>query len=348
MSSAIRLIATDLDGTLAGSGSDFMLYPELASRLQTYRERFGAEWVVCTGRSLNGFESAMQPLMAVGIAPKYVVVHHAYIYRLGKRGYWPHIFWNLGIRFHVWSSTLYLRGALNEWLRIVRAMTGGVTTIHHRRNRLCLRFRTEAEAESAAALLRNKANLFKNLRVFHYLLEVDVRTVPFTKGMALSELATRLNILGSEILAIGNGHNDISMLDGTVAGRTGCPVNAEVDVMEVVHKGGGHIATQRGLEGVVEIMDAWLNGTVNSTLPDGWVPNHQQKNPKTVGRRMNHPARHSGPQSSRIGIRLGFLAGYTVLVVFASVGAIPFSGVIMKPFTLVAQLVEKILQTLGV
>jgi len=347
MPTPIRLIATDLDGTLDCNGCAITRYQDFSDRLDTYRQRFGAEWVVCTGRSLHSFESALKPFRTLGIAPKYVIVQHAYIYRRGRGGYWPHLFWNAAIRFQVWSSALYLRGALSEWHRMVRGMTEHVTTVFHRRNRLCLRFRTEAAAEAAADLLRKKAAVFKHLRVFHYLLEVDVRTVPYTKGMALNELAARLGIRNAEILAIGNGHNDISMLDGEAAGATGCPVNAEVDVMDTVHRSGGHVAEERGLDGVIEVLDAWLEGAVNSALPAWWTPNTQQKNPKSMGRRMNHPGRHQQAHSPRMALWLGLLAGYTVLVVFASFGDNPFSRLIMKPFTLVAGLVERLMQMLA-
>lgn len=284
-------------------------------------------------------------MRVLGVEPKYLIIHHAFIYRRGKRGYWPHLLWNISIRFQMWSSALYLRGALTEWHHLVNRMTPGVTTLYHRRNRLCLRFRTEGEAEAAAGLLRQKASVFKHLRVFHYLQEVDIRTVPFTKGMAINELAARIEVRPSEILTIGNGLNDISMLDGTSSALTGCPANAEVDVMETVHRSAGHVATQRGLAGVIEIMDAFLAGTVNSALPEWWVPNRQQKNPNSSGRKLNHPSRQQRrhPQSSRVALQLGLLVAYTVLVVLASFGVIPFSGFIMKPFMLVSKLVEKVL-----
>jgi len=340
---AIKLIATDLDGTLVGGGDEFPLLTEFGQRLGVFRERFGTEWAVCTGRSMHSVEDVLGPMRTLGIEPDYVIIHHAYIYWRGRRHYWPHVFWNLAIRFQVWSSSLYLRGAINEWHHLVRNMTKGVKTVYHRRNRLCLRFRTEEQADAAAELLRRKASVFKHLRVFHYLMEVDVRMVPFTKGMSVAELADRIGVRHSEILAIGNGHNDISMLDGSAAAATGCPANAEADVIETVHKSGGHVANGHGLAGVIEIMDAWLNGTVNSALPGNWVPNRQQKNPKTAGRTMHHGRASRHPHSPRAAMKIGILAVYAVLVVFANFDLVPFSELILKPFTLVTQLVEKIL-----
>lgn len=337
---SIKLMVTDLDGTLVGSGHEFSLFSEFSKRLNAYRERYGTVWTVCTGRSMRSFQSVLAPMRTMGIEPDYVIVHHAYIYCLKGRRYWPHFFWNSVIRFQVWSSSLHLQGALKEWLGLVRGMTEGVTVIYHRRNRLCLRFRHEEDAEAAAQLLRRKASMFKHLRVFQFMQEVDVRAVPFTKGMAVQELAQRIRVRHSEVLAMGNGHNDISMLDGSAAAYTGCPGNAETDVMETVHKNSGHVAVERGLEGVIAIMDAYLEDRVHSKLPEWWVPNSQVTNPSTAGRRMNHHAHHHRPHSPRIALHLGLLALYTVLVVFASFRLLPFSGLIMKPFVWVARLVE--------
>ncbi len=338
---SIKLIATDLDGTLVGSDSEFGIYPDYRERLQDYRRVTGTEWVVCTGRSLRGFEKLAAPLRTMGLSPQYVIVHHAYIYRLSCRGrYWPHWRWNAGIRFHVWADTLYLRAALNEWQRFVHSMFDGVTTIYHRRNRLCLRFRNEVDAKAAMEFLQRKAGEFKHLRVFQYILEVDVRCVPFTKGMSLEELASRLHLKPSEVLAIGNGHNDISMFDPAAAAHTGCPANAEMDVMEVVHEAGGHVARRRGMAGVVEVLDAYRDGTVDSSLPEWWVPISQQKNPMTVGRRINHPPRRGKIHSSRVALCLGLLIVYTVLLVFASFDLLPFSGWVMWPFVWVGHGIE--------
>lgn len=340
----IKLIATDLDGTLIGNDSEFHLHSNFREKLDHYRQKYGAEWAICTGRSLRSFERVLEPMATIGLEPDYVIIHHAYIYHRGRNRFRPQMLWNLSIRLQIWSSSLYLRGALREWQKMVSELISGVTTIYQRRNRLCLRFKTEQDAEVAADVLQKKAQVFKHLRVFRYLQEVDVRTVPFTKGMAVEALASRLGVKPSEIMCIGNGHNDISMLDGRCAAHVGCPGNAETDVMEVVHHAGGHISKQRGLGGSIDVMNAYMTGAVDSSYPEWWVPSRNMKNPRSMGRSMGH-AKHRGkrPSSQRMAIQLGVLIAYAVLVVFASFGLVPFSGIIMKPFNMVARLVEFIL-----
>lgn len=343
--SDIKLIATDLDGTLIGSANEFSLYETFGERLSAWRAKHGVLWVACTGRSLKSFLHLFSPMSTMGLAPDYIIIRHAYIYRLTRFGYRPHYAWNFFIRYHIWSSKLYIRDALNQWHRLITGMTEGVSTIYHRRNRLCLRFSSEETAEAAADVLKQKAREFKHLRVFQYLQEVDVRTVPFTKGLALGELGAHLGISPVHTLAIGNGHNDISMLDGSVAKFTGCPANAEVDVMAVVHHVGGHIASQKVLGGVIEIMDAYRDGIVNSALPEWWTPNKEKRNPRSIHRMMNHPSKkHRRHRHPRVAAGwLALLIAYAVLLVFASFELIPFSGLILKPFTMLMHVVQRIL-----
>jgi len=341
----IKLLATDLDGTLFGGSGELPLYEEFKGRLKTLRAKHGALWVVCTGRSLRSFQHLFSPMKTMDIAPDYVIVSHAYIYHRKRNGYRPHYVWNILIYYHLWASRLYMKDAIQKWYKMVMEMTDGVTTVYHRRNRLCLRFDAEEDAQAVAKLLRKKAQEFKNLRVFLFMHEVDVRAIPFTKGLALEELASHLGIGASGILAIGNGHNDISMLDGGVAKFTGCPENSETDVMAVVHNSNGHIASRKFLGGVIDVIDAQLEGHVNSALPEWWIANKGKKNPKSTKRQMNHiPKPRKVNQRKASTIFIVSMIGYCVLLVFASFGIIPFSGIIRKPVLLIMDLVIKLLE----
>lgn len=240
-----------------------------------------------------------------------------------------------------------MKDAIREWYKLVMNMTDKVTTVYHRKNRLCLRFDNEEDAQAVAKLLGKKSQEFKHLRVFHFMQEVDVRMVPFTKGLALEELAIRLGIGASNILTIGNGHNDISMLDGVVAKFMGCPENAETDVMAVVSKSGGHVASRKFMGGVIDVIDAYLENHVSSELPEWWVANKEKKNPRSVKRQMNHPPKPQKSDKRKI-ITIGTIVMiiYSVLLVFANFGIIPFSDIIRKPVLLAMELVVKILESI--
>jgi HAD superfamily hydrolase (TIGR01484 family) len=335
----IRMLACDLDGTLIGSANEFPLYNNFRDKIEELRRTNGIIWVACTGRSLSSFRDFFSPMHMMGIMPDYVIVNHAYIYGIGKYGYMPRLFWNLRIRYLIWASQLYVSEAIDEWHEMITGVSLGVSTIRRKKDRLCLRFDSEESATVAAELLREKVKPYRHLQVFKYLMEVDVRSVPFTKGLAVSELARHLDISASEILVIGNGHNDISMMGRNVAHNVGCPANSEDEVMEATHKVGGHIAKNRSLGGVLEILDAYQTGTVCSDFPAGWIPPTERNNP-SVGRSPKE--RRKKVNTGRIWLFIVVL--YVVLTVFASFRLIPYvSDLIVKPFKLLMSLVEKIL-----
>ena len=163
----VKLIVTDLDGTLIGSMNAFPAYEEFRDRLATYRAKYGTVWVACTGRSLRSFLHFFAPMETLNLAPEYVIIKHAYIYRLTRFGYRPHYAWNFFVRYHIWSSKLYMREALNQWHRMITGMSDGVSTVYHRRNRLCLRFSTEDAAEAAARMLTERAKEFNIGNIAH-------------------------------------------------------------------------------------------------------------------------------------------------------------------------------------
>ncbi|MDD4870831.1 MAG: HAD family hydrolase [Kiritimatiellae bacterium] len=335
----IRMLACDLDGTLIGSANEFPLYNNFREKIEELRRTNNIIWAACTGRSLSSFRDFFSPMRMMGIMPDYVIVNHAYIYGIGKYGYMPHLFWNLRIRYLIWASQLYVSEAIDEWHEMITGVSLGVSTLRKKKDHLCLRFDSEESATVAANLLKEKAKPYRHLQVFRYLMEVDVRSVPFTKGLAVSELARHLEIPASEILAIGNGHNDISMMSSNVAHNVGCPANSEDEVIENVHKVGGHIAKNRSLGGVLEIMDAYQTGMVCSDLPSDWVPPSERYN-SSPGRSPRERRRKM--KTGRIWLFIAVL--YVVLTVFASFHLIPFvSGIIKKPFDLFVKLIEKIL-----
>jgi len=72
------------------------------------------------------------------------------------------------------------------------------------------------------------------------------------KGSSLAELARLLEIPRSDVLAIGDHHNDIPMLDGSAAAMVACPANAVDEVKEVVRSAGGYVSPFAWGEGVAD------------------------------------------------------------------------------------------------
>lgn len=326
----IRLIVTDLDGTLLGHVNDVRMLAVFRERLEALRAERGTRWTVCTGRSLRSFRQIFGPIQMLNLWPDYVVVHHAFIYSVEPdKRLRPHRIWNWRVRWRLWTDQLNVRRSIRDWEKLISVGRRGVQTLKRDRRRLWLKFETQDMALWAAGFLEDKARVFRHLKVFRYQREVDVRAVPFTKGLAVAELARHVDVMPDHILAIGDGYNDISMLDPSVAAMRGCPANAAPEILEHVHSVGGHIARAPSLEGVVEILDAHLNGTVCSDLPARWVPPAEMANP-------NPP---KAPKKKRRNFRklakplLLAACLFTVYVVLASYfRKMPFAKPLMRPY----------------
>ncbi|MDA0989180.1 MAG: HAD hydrolase family protein [Verrucomicrobia bacterium] len=335
----IGLIATDLDGTLIGSANELPLYTDFNARIDNLRSTNQTIWAACTGRTFSSFWEFFLPMRRMGILPDYVIIRHAFIYRLTKFGFLPHLAWNINILLKQWKEGIGAREAIDQCHETMTGGAIGVSTIRREGHRLCLRFDSDEAAGVAAGLLREKTHKFKNLKVLVYGRDVDVRSVPATKGVAISELARHLGIEHQHILTIGNGYNDMSMLDSRVAGMTGCPSNSVEDVLEAVHRQGGHVASNRALMGVMEILDAFMSDTVNSELPQHYSSQESPARQAGSSRQTRGVPKQRSPRSHPL--LFGSIA-YAGLLVFASFDVLPYSHLIRKPLDLIVQLVAKL------
>jgi hydroxymethylpyrimidine pyrophosphatase-like HAD family hydrolase len=334
----IRLIATDLDGTLIGNTREFHLYTDFRDRINGIRNKNRCVWAVVTGRTLAGFRRFFNPMRTVGIEPDFIIARHAYIYGPTRFGFLPHIWWNLRMVYVQWVNRLKIHRVLDRWHRDILKTIPGVETLMRKKDRLWVSFGTEEYAASGEQLLNGQTYSSRYLRIFKYRKQIDVRCIPFTKGLALSELARHLGISGDHILTIGNGHNDASMLNGSMARYTGCPMNSEPEIVQLVHEAGGHIAGQPSLAGVLEILQAYETGDVRSELP-GWWQNPEESDP-SKGRSW---LRGHSKRSSLAGTLLLVAAvTYIVLLVFARFNLVPCSGLIRKPFDMVMTLIREL------
>lgn len=331
----IRMFVTDADGTLMGRRPEFDQYREFRARLASMRTDSAVKWVVCTGRSLNGYRRIFRPMNMFGIVPDYVIARHAYIYECRSWGFMPHWFWNLRVLQLQWREDFALRRVLPRLKRAVISSNPFARVVHSSHQRLYFRFDDEAAARFGADIIREGARPYKYLQVFQTLTEVDVRVIPFTKGLAVTELARHLGVNAAEILVVGDGHNDISMMEMTPPCFTACPSNAAPEVVETVHRTHGHIASQPSLTGVLEALTAYESGTVNDQLPADWVGRDDSMSPP----RRTH-SRWGG-----LGALFMVLAVlYIPLLAVANFCPFPGCQVIMKPYHEMIRMIIRLIE----
>lgn len=334
---AIRLVATDLDGTLLGYHPQFGVYSAFRDTIDDLRRTNRAYWAICTGRSLSSFRAVFKPLLRFGVAPDFVIVQHAYLFSCSRLGYTPHWGWNLKVLALRLRHRILLRRQIPHLRRMVSRAFPFVRVTRMGSSSVTFRFDTSDIALMAANMLRREVIPMRFLQVFHYRDEVDLRPVPFTKGLSLAELGRHLEIAPEQTLVIGDGHNDVSMMTPNVAAYTGCPLNAQPEVIEFVSRIGGHVASQKALTGVIECIEAHVHGHVDSSLPEGWEHAAARDNPFV---QRSSSSREGKTLASHIRSAILFAAAaYAALVVFAHFGLVPFAGPILKPYSVLLRVV---------
>jgi len=251
--------------------------------------------------------------------------------------------WNIHIGSIIRKDLLRIRKTLDNMETFLRSGAAGSRTFEKRPDRLVIRFNNPESARSAEGAAGDMLLGEKHLRIIRADRDLDIGVVPYTKGLAVSELASHIGISPREILTIGNGYNDLSMLNENVAFSTGCPLNSEPEVIERVHRIGGHISREESIVGTIDVIKAYISRKIDSSLPDGWIENAAEQSAISHYKRRSSQSRrrHHRPCFN---IWLFLLTAYTVLAVFASYGFVPFSRIIMLPIKMIVVAVERILR----
>lgn len=89
----------------------------------------------------------------------------------------------------------------------------------------------------------------------------------YQKGSALAEVARLHNLPPAQVFAIGDSHNDLEMLDISIAHHIACPANAVADVLRHVSQQNGYVCQQENSHGVIEALDHFFSHTPPTSTP---------------------------------------------------------------------------------
>jgi len=245
----IRLLSTDFDGTLIGHEPDARSAASLSAALTGLREQ-GAVWAVNTGRqlwfALEGLEHAHLPH-----DPEFVLSSEREIYRRIEEGSWE-AFGDWNARSEERTADLFTRA--EHVLEAIREMTreDGIEILYEN-GRVAGLMTSDAPAmDVVAARIREAAVGVPEFSFNRNDVWMRFAHREIHKGSSLSELARLLEIPRSEVLAIGDHHNDIPMLDGSAAAMVACPSNAVDEVRQLVRSNGGYVSPHPWSEGVAD------------------------------------------------------------------------------------------------
>jgi HAD superfamily hydrolase (TIGR01484 family) len=249
MSSAIKLISTDFDGTLYAELESPQIHEPLHRLIAELQSR-GTKWVINTGRDLPGILEALGRL-GVPTWPDYLILVEREIYQHRDAHYFGLEEWNSACarahadlfarvrpdlpRLASWISTRFEAQLYEDAYSpfcLVADNNDDADLIHEYLTEYC-------RGVPDLGLVRN--NVYAR---FHH--------VGFDKGTALAELSRRLGLKPREVFAAGDWLNDLPMLSSQRAWWLAAPANAVDQVKETVRRQGGFVSEQAYGSGVAQ------------------------------------------------------------------------------------------------
>ena len=262
---SIRMICTDLDGTLLKESESQSGLRRFGSLLADCKRRWRTQWAVVTGRRKVDVEPVLLHFLVFGMRPDFLVVEDGLIYRRNSRGaFIPFWWWNFNImrkRFHLG------RRSADDIVRWRRELLDEFPAAEDRSRQtvdLWLEFPDAEQTRRAEKNLLEKIRHTVEFQVFRWDRELFLAPSVGTKGEAVRKMCQKLDIPLPKVFAVGDGPNDLSMLDGGAAGMSSCVGNALEHVKFAVREAGGFIATKRKTDGVNEALQWYMKGIYGS------------------------------------------------------------------------------------
>ncbi|HJT45044.1 MAG TPA: HAD-IIB family hydrolase [Chthoniobacterales bacterium] len=256
-SGQIRLLSLDFDGTMVSRAREPVLDSgciELIGELQNS----GAVWAINTGRSVDLLESGLADF-EFPIRPDFILTTEREVFRPGSNGekWEPFGDWNERCaRDHaeLFSSA---QSKLAEVVDFVAQHTKA-QLLYHTEGLEGLRAEDEEEMDRIVEFIEQARDPESKFHYQRNTIFLRFCHADYHKGTALAELARLIDVPRENIFAAGDHHNDISMLNGEVAGMPACPANAIEAVKSAVRKAGGYVAKQEHGAGVREAIAHFL------------------------------------------------------------------------------------------
>ena len=261
MKARIKLLSTDFDGTLVSHVSEPVLdraCMELIGELQDA----GVVWAVNTGRSVDLLETGLANF-GVPIRPDFILTSERDIFRPGSNGDQWEAFGDWNARCARDHAELFgeTKSILAEVVDFVTQKTKARLIYHPEGNLEGLIATSDEEMERITRFIERARKRHPKFHFQRNTVYLRFCHADYHKGAALAELARLIEIPRQNIFAAGDHHNDISMLDGKVAGLPACPSNAIPEVKGAVRAAGGYVSDKDHGAGVYEALIHFLNGT---------------------------------------------------------------------------------------
>jgi HAD superfamily hydrolase (TIGR01484 family) len=263
MTAQIKLLSIDFDGTLVSRVSEPVLDTACLDLIRDL-QMSGIQFAINTGRSVDLLESGLADF-SIPLRPDFILTSERHVFRPGRNGdKWE--------AFGDWNERCAREHA--ELFRSADSVLAEIVDFVNQKTKARLLYQTDGleglvatSDEEMDRIVEFIGRAREHQSKFHYqrnTLYLRFCHADYHKGAALAELARLIDVPRENIFAAGDHHNDISMLDGKIAGMPSCPANAIDEVKHAVRSAGGYVAEREHGAGVHEALLHFLNGALKS------------------------------------------------------------------------------------
>lgn len=255
MSTPIKLISTDFDGTLFAEFENPPIPRELLHLIGELQCQ-GAAWVINTGREMA---SLMESLARANIPlqPDYLVLVEREIHSRHQSLFVSMEDWNAACtRTHADLFALIepILPRVVDWIK----SHCDASIYEDAYSPLCLIARDNHEMDRINDYLDEFCTGVPGLTVVRNDVYARFSHARYNKGSALAEISRRLGIQPAEILAVGDHLNDLPMLSPHYAAFLAAPDNAIPLVKKTVLQAGGYVSSHPHGHGVADAIKYYL------------------------------------------------------------------------------------------
>jgi hydroxymethylpyrimidine pyrophosphatase-like HAD family hydrolase len=249
MSSPIKLISTDFDGTIFAEFENPPI-PEKLQQIIGDQQARGAKWVINTGRDMSGLMEALGRAK-ISVEPDYLVLVEREIHCHDGVRFVGLAEWNAECTR---SHELLFTRIIPDLPRIIEWINTRfhATVYEDPFSPFCLIAGNKSDAEAIHQYLDEYCRGIPDLTIVRNDVYSRFSHIGYNKGLALAELTRRLGIKPSQVFAAGDHWNDIPMLSRKYAHWLASPANAIDSVKTLVREQGGHISEFSCGNGVAE------------------------------------------------------------------------------------------------
>lgn len=256
MTSPIKLISTDFDGTLFAEFENPPIPASVVALIGELQSQ-GAKWVINTGRDMSSLMEALAR-SHIAIQPDYLVLVEREIYSHDGVRYIGLPEWNAACaRDH---AELFARvrphvPALMDWVN----QRFRATVYEDAFSPFCLIAGNHSDADAIHAQLDKLCAEIPHLTVVRNDVYARFSHADYNKGTALTELSRLVAAGPEDTFAAGDWLNDLPMLDTARARCLVAPANAIEPVKAAIRRQAGFVSELPRGEGVADGLRYWLS-----------------------------------------------------------------------------------------